>query len=248
MQLLVSVKNVEEALLALAAGADIIDLKDPNVGALGALDMPTSLAIVTAINSHAPNQSIRQTISTTVGENHTNLDELILAIQQRAAMGEVMIKIAVSALFYSANFWAGMSNLTMTGVKIVAVFFADERVDLTLLPMLKRAGFYGAMLDTKNKHNNLLQAQTKDDLYLFTHFCHQHHLKSGLAGSLQTQHIDSLAEFSATYIGFRGGVCENFERKSDLSGTKILEVKKLLLAHNKFNPKPQKSKHLALHS
>ena len=230
-QLLISVKNVEEALLALASGADIIDLKDPNVGALGALDMPTSLAILAAIYRHASSQMI----STTVGENHANLNELIAAMQQRAAMAQVILKIAVSDLFYGTKFLVEMRKLVDAGVKIVAVFFADERVDLTLLPIIKRVGFYGAMLDTKNKHKNLLQTQTKDDLYLFTHFCHQHHLKSGLAGSLQTQHIDSLTEFCATYIGFRGGVCNNFERKSDLSGTKILEVKNLLLTHNKFN-------------
>ena len=230
-QLLISVKNVEEALLALASGADIIDLKDPNVGALGALDMPISLTILAAISRHASNQMI----STTVGENHANLNELIAAMQQRAAMAQVILKIAVSDLFYGTNFLVEMRKLVDAGVKIVAVFFADERVDLTLLPIIKRVGFYGAMLDTKHKHKNLLQTQTKDDLYLFTHFCHQHHLKSGLAGSLQTQHIDSLTEFCATYIGFRGGVCNNFERKSDLSGTKILEVKNLLLTHNKFN-------------
>ena len=34
-QLLVSVKNSEEAMLVLAAGVDIIDLKDPSMGALG---------------------------------------------------------------------------------------------------------------------------------------------------------------------------------------------------------------------
>jgi (5-formylfuran-3-yl)methyl phosphate synthase len=244
MQLLVSVKNVEEALLALASGADIVDLKDPSVGALAALDMPTSIAIVAAINSRAPSQII----STTVGENHADLTTLIVAIQQRAALGELIVKIAVSALFYGAQFLVEMRKLSKSGIKIVAVFFANERVDLTLLPILKQAGFYGAMLDTSNKQHNLLQMQTKDDLYLFTHFCHQHHLKSGLAGSLQTQYIDSLAEFGATYIGFRGGVCDNFERKSDLSSTKILEVKKLLLAHNKLSAKPQKTLPLALHT
>ena len=35
-QLLVSVKNVEETFIALDAGVDIIDLKDPANGALGA--------------------------------------------------------------------------------------------------------------------------------------------------------------------------------------------------------------------
>jgi len=38
-QLLISVTNVEEAQIALNSGADFIDLKDPNGGALGALPL-----------------------------------------------------------------------------------------------------------------------------------------------------------------------------------------------------------------
>ncbi len=232
MQLLVSVKNADEALLALASGTDIIDLKDPGFGAMGALDITTSSAIISALNSHELGQAV---VSAAVGEAHASLNELVADMQERTDLGAHFLKVVVSELFYAANFLATMSKLTKTGIKVVAVFFADERVDFTLLPILKRAGFYGAMLDTKNKRNHLLQIQTKDDLHLFTHFCHQHHLKSGLAGSLQTQHIGLLAEFNATYIGFRGGVCENHERTSDLSSTKILEAKSLLLTHNKFD-------------
>ena len=102
-QLLISVKNVEEALLAVACGADIIDLKDPSVGALGALDMPTSLAIFAVMKHETSKQISGQNsgliFSATVGENHENLDTLIAAIKQRATMGQVIIKIAVSVLF-----------------------------------------------------------------------------------------------------------------------------------------------------
>lgn len=251
-QLLISVKNVEEALLALACGADIIDLKDPSVGALGALDMPTSLAILAAINNGISKQISGQNFglifSATVGENHEDLEALIAAIEQRATMGQVIIKIAVSVLFNDEHFFVEMRKLSNAGIKIVAVFFADERVDLTLLPTLKQAGFYGAMIDTKNKHKNLLQTQTIEVLALFTHFCHQHGLKSGLAGSLNAQHIDTLLAFNATYMGFRGGVCKNLKRMSNLNGAKIVEVKKLLLTHNNYSTKMKKIIPLALHS
>ena len=247
-QLLISVKNEEEALLALACGADIIDIKDPAVGALGALDMPTSRAILAVVDKDVFKQFAWPLFSTTVGENHADLNVLIAAIEQRAMLGQVIIKIAVSKLFYIKNFCVEMHKLSNAGVKIVAVFFADERADLTLLPALKKAGFYGAMLDTKNKYKNLLQTQTIEDLALFTQFCYQHGLKSGLAGSLQAQHIDTLSALNATYMGFRGGVCNNNERKSDLCGTKTLEVKKLLLSHNNCSTKPKKIIPLALHS
>lgn len=251
-QLLISVKNVEEALLALACGADIIDLKDPSVGALGALDMPTSLAIFAVMKHETSKQISGQNsgliFSATVGENHENLDTLIAAIEQRATMGQVIIKIAVSVLFNDEIFFVEMRKLSNAGVKIVAVFFADERVDLTLLPTLKQAGFYGAMLDTKNKHKNLLQTKTIEDLALFTHFCHQHGLKSGLAGSLQAQHVDTLLALNVTYMGFRGGVCNNLKRISNLNATKIDEVKKLLHTHNNYSTKMKKIIPLALHS
>ena len=251
-QLLISVKNVEEALLALACGADIIDLKDPSIGVLGALDIPTSIAILAGMNNGTRKQISGQNsgliFSATVGENHKDLNALIVAMEQRATMGQVITKIAVSALFNAENFFVEMCKLSKAGVKIVAVFFADERVDLTLLPTLKQAGFYGAMLDTKNKHKNLLQTQTIEDLALFTHFCHQHGLKSGLAGSLYAQHIDTLLALNATYMGFRGGVCNNYKRNSNLSGTKIVEVKKLLFTHNNYSTKTKKIIPLALHS
>ena len=68
-QLLISIKNAQEAKLALASGVDIIDLKDPNIGALGALDLATTKVIVDLVNGRA-------IVSATVGEQHSSLSEL----------------------------------------------------------------------------------------------------------------------------------------------------------------------------
>ena len=51
IRLLVSVRSVEEALLAARGGADFIDLKEPGQGALGGLPVPTIAAIVDALRS-----------------------------------------------------------------------------------------------------------------------------------------------------------------------------------------------------
>ena len=250
-QLLISVKNVAEALIAHEVGVDIIDLKDPNVGALGALSVHATTQIIQAIKQgktiglNAPSLAL---ISATVGEQHIDLNHLISEIQARFVLGVDLIKIAVSELFYTEDFSSQMQSLTLSGIKLVAVFFADKPIDLALLVTLKKIGFFAAMLDTQIKQQNLLQAQTASQLQMFIQKCHQNDLQSGLAGSLQTQHIENLIQFNPTYIGFRGAACNGFERKSDLSLTKILEIKKLLHTYNKINAKPQKSKHLALHS
>lgn len=240
-QLLISVKNMEEAMIALEANVDIIDLKDPNLGALGALDLDSTCEIVRQVNG-------RSLVSATVGELHTNINALVADIQLRANAGVDIVKIAVSELFYQVNFFDAISQLTKAGIKIVVVFFADETIDLELLPVLKNAGVYGAMLDTKNKHKNLLQVQSQQALQLFTKQCHQYQLKSGLAGSLQPQHIDQLVKTNPTYIGFRGGVCDNLQRESALSQVKVHETISMLRNDNRNRMEGRLILGLALHT
>ena len=236
-QLLISVKNVKETLIVLDAGVDIIDLKDPDNGALGALDIDTSANILQAISGTAI-VSATTIVSATVGEHHASLNDLIFDIRTRVEIGADIVKIAVSELFYEADFMIEMAKLTNEGVKIVAVFFADEPIDLNLLKKSQQMGFFGVMLDTKCKQQNLLQAQS--DLQIFTQKCNQHQLKYGFAGSLKSHDIENLMKFNPTYIGFRGGVCENNIRKSALSPRKVLEVNNMLHTHNKINRKGQK--------
>ena len=240
-QLLISVKNVAEALIALDAGADIIDLKDPEIGALGALDEVLSLQIVQAINRRA-------IVSATVGEQHASLNALITSIDERAKLGVDIVKVATSKFFEEPDFLFEITQLTNNGIKIVAVLFADEPIELNLLKKCQQMGFFGAMLDTNNKQQNLLQVQTQSDLQMFTQKCNQHQLQYGFAGSLRPQDIANLLKFNPTYIGFRGGVCENNARKSSLSSNKMLEVKKMLHERNIINVKAQKSRGLALQS
>src|SRR4051812_42317194 len=52
--LLVSVRSPEEALAALTGGADVIDVKEPDRGSLGAADPGTITDIARAVNGRAP--------------------------------------------------------------------------------------------------------------------------------------------------------------------------------------------------
>ena len=49
MKLLISVRSVDEALQAAEGGADFIDLKEPRLGALGALPLATIRSCVAAL-------------------------------------------------------------------------------------------------------------------------------------------------------------------------------------------------------
>jgi (5-formylfuran-3-yl)methyl phosphate synthase len=241
MQLLISVKNSEEALLALHAGADVIDLKDPSEGALGALDLEITAQILQLIDGRA-------TLSATVGERHVSQLELLNEIEARASIGVDIVKIAVDKLFYEVDFFENVSELANRKVKLVALFFAEESIDMEMLSKLKKAGFYGAMLDTKEKHHALPEILSEDFLKSFIGLCDENQLFCGVAGSLKTQHIDYFKRLEPAYIGFRGGVCENCMRISSLIPEKVLEIKKMLLNHNKINGLAQKGTSFALHS
>lgn len=239
-QLLISVRNVDEALLALAAGADILDLKDPGTGALGALDMPVTQAVLQAIDGE-------MLVSATVGEGHASLDALLDAASIRFAMGVDIVKMAAEDLFYLHDFVEKFSRFTREGHKLVAVFFVDAAPNFALLPVLKRAGFYGAMLDTQHKEKNLLQHCIETCLQSFAVQCEANGLIFGLAGSLQPQDIEYLAKFNATYLGFRGGVCENSQREQSLSRMRLEAAAHMLRRHNMHGEKPQPEVGYELH-
>lgn len=247
-QLLISVKDAEEALIALDAGVDIIDLKDPNVGALGALDLDTSLQILQKVQQYkqlSPHRALSLT-SATVGEGHASLDALLKEIEIRVKMGVDIIKITASDLFNNTDCPIDIAQSQY--IKLIAVFFADQPMDLTLLEKLKISGFYGAMIDTHKKQQNLLEICTLSILQNFTQVCKENGLESGLAGSLKPQHIESLVAINPSYIGFRGGVCESESRVNRLIHHKIVDVKEMLQEHNKIKSKAQVSLSLALHS
>ena len=224
-QLLISVKNVGESQVARYAGVDLIDLKNPAVGALGALDIDTVRQIVNEVNGSA-------LVSATVGEGHATIEALTDDVALYASLGVDIVKISVSELFQQADFFSKIVQLTSQGIKVVTVFFADNELDFGLIPHLQKSGCYGAMLDTQLKQSSLLAAQPIETLRGFVSVCAENKLVSGLAGSVNKQHVGALKGLNPGFIGMRGGVCHQHDRTSELVYEQIAEVKAMLLYCN----------------
>ena len=244
-QLLVSVKNVSEALLALHAGADVIDMKDPSVGALGALSTSEITTIVSALRKQNP----QVCISATIGDTHENVDAMQQAIMQTASLGVNIVKFPLNSHTHDLKALLGISTLlsvetemakplsfktemakplTSKRVILFGVLFADIALDLDLIEAAAEAGLAGVMLDTQHKTQDLLCHANHATLLNFVNRCKHNDLKSGLAGSLQVQYIDNLVTLDPSYMGFRGGLCSHLNRNGDLDVNK-LEMAKLLL-------------------
>ncbi len=208
--MLASVNGLKEAKLILNTTIDIIDLKQPEQGALGALSTEDVSIIVNAVNHQKP-------VSATVGDLPMQADIVYKAVKAMAETGVDYIKIG----FFPGGNWqdtiSSLSSISQQGHKLIAVLFADTNPDINTIESFKQAGFYGVMLDTMNKTNgSLLQVMDITDIKQFVSQAKSAQLLCGLAGSLKQQDITELISLNADYLGFRGALCRKNIRTSEL--------------------------------
>ena len=143
-RMLASVANVAEADLVLRLGADIIDLKDPGRGALGAVPLETARDTIETV-------ARRCEVSATLGDPPYREKALRARARTLAAMGVDYLKLAVDGPTLEGLGEA--LRLSAREIALVGIMFADEEPDFALLPNLAALGFKGAMLDTRNKNS-----------------------------------------------------------------------------------------------
>ncbi len=208
--MLASVNSLKEARLILNTKVDIIDLKQPEQGALGALTTDTVKQIVQEVNQQKP-------VSATVGDLPMQAEIVFDAVKAMAETGVDYIKIG----FFPSGDWQGttskLSEITQQGHKLIAVLFADAKPDISTIKALQQAGFYGVMLDTMDKtKGSLSQVMSQAKILDFVNQAKSAQLLCGLAGSLKQQDIARLLTMNADYLGFRGALCQKHLRTSDL--------------------------------
>jgi len=224
--MLASVNSLQEAQLALDAEVDIIDLKQPSKGALGALEINLIKTIVTAINGVCP-------ISATIGDLPMQPDSVFKAVDDMVNTGVDYVKIG---FFPDGDWLATLQKLhshtdlwqqQRTG--LIAVLFADTQPDLTILSTLKNSGFKGVMLDTMDKQKgSLTQVMAPVTITQFVKLTRQHQLLCGLAGSLKADDIAKLMPLNPDYLGFRGALCNQHNRTAQLSQSAVIKIKQAI--------------------
>jgi len=220
--MLASVNSLEEARLVQEFKVDIIDLKQPAAGALGALAAGVVTEIVAALKPAAR-------LSATVGDLPMQREVICRAVAMMAATGVDYVKIGFFPGGDSLDCIAGLAELTRQGYALIAVLFADAGPDFSLLKTLAEAGFQGVMLDTMHKQSGGLTRLLKlAELTTFVQTAKHYQLLTGLAGSLKAEDIPALLPLNADYLGFRGALCRNSERTASLDTAQIGRIKALL--------------------
>jgi dihydroneopterin aldolase len=220
-KMLASVADLAETEIAVAGGADIIDLKDPKAGALGAVAAETVRGAVKAVAG-------RRLTSAVLGDLPMEPDTIGAKAEEVAATGVDYVKVG---FFPSPDAAACAEALAavVARTKLIAVLFADRDPDLGLLDVFAKHGFHGVMVDTADKtRGRLLDHLPPEHIPVFVDRARSLGLKVGLSGSLETPDIPRLLPFAPDFLGFRGALCDRSERTASISMEAVKHIRSLI--------------------
>lgn len=236
---LASVANRAEIPLILPAAPDILDLKDPAAGALGAWAVDDIAATVRELAA-LPG---RPRLSATIGDHPMRPEAVEPAARWIAATGVDFVKIGFAPDGAPDRCIDALAPLAAEGVQMVAVLFADRwPPDPGCLPIdrLASAGFRGAMLDTAGKRHGLRHYWHDAQLSSFVCCARAHGLLTGLAGSLRVADIPALSALSPDYLGFRGAFCGG-ERTAAIDPQAAARIAAAMAGSSGATPPPRPS-------
>jgi uncharacterized protein (UPF0264 family) len=223
-RLLVSVFSPDEVAAALAGGADIVDVKNPAEGSLGA-PRPKTLRRVRAL--------VPGLLSAALGEGSPGT--LALAAQGAASLGADYVKVGLlspgeEATKVLAAVVRGAREADPK-VRVIGVAFADESGAplVSALPRIaEEAGAQGIMLDTREKSGRStlfwLEARAIEDVF---EEAHARGLETALAGGLCEDAIAAAAALPVDVLGFRGSACEG-GRLGHVSAARVARLGKAI--------------------
>ena len=207
MQLLVSPASIEEAKMALAA--DIVDVKRPEEGSLGA-SFPWIIRAIKNL-THKP-------VSAAIGDFEYKPGGAALTALGAATAGADYIKFG---LMFEGKEEAGeMIRSVVRAVKdsypekyvVVAAYSDWKRLDtispFDLVPVAAEAGADVTMVDTGIKDGrSTFEFMNAAELTRFTALNRDLGVKTAIAGSLKFEDMNILKEINPDIIGVRGMVC-----------------------------------------
>lgn len=211
MKLLISVTSAVEAQAARQGGTDIIDVKNPAEGALGA----ASVSVLRDIRAALPPESV---VSAALGESNSAPGVLALAAYGAAMLRARYVKLGLLtpvpteavSLLRQVQFALHLANPECT---LIAVGYADAAeigaLSWRLLPEVAHsAHIHGCMIDTALKDGRrLFDHCSEAALSHWLAECRAAGLLCALAGSLSAADLPALRRLHPDVVGFRGAAC-----------------------------------------
>jgi (5-formylfuran-3-yl)methyl phosphate synthase len=226
VKLLVSVVDAAEARAAAAAGADIVDVKNPAEGSLGAPAPAVIASARAAVPADVP-------VSAAIGDMPDLPGTAALAALGAARSGATFVKVGlwgVSTEDRAVRLLRAVREAAATDphTVVVAAAYADaERAPRALAPALlprvaSAAGVRACLLDTAVKDGRgLLEWRSPDALSSFVDAAHAAGLQVALAGALRAEDLPVVRETGADIVGVRSAACSDGRRSAPLDAARV---------------------------
>ena len=224
MKLLVSVIDAGEARAAAAAGADIVDVKNPAEGSLGAPFPAVIAGVRAAVPAALP-------VSAAIGDMPNLPGTAALAALGAARSGAAFVKVGLWGVSTEAEAVDLLRTVreAVADAVVVAAAYADARrvahapLAPELLPRVAHAAGVGiCLLDTAVKDGRgLLEWLSPDALTSFVADAHVAGLQVALAGALRTEDLPVVRATGADIAGVRSAACADGRRTGPLDAERV---------------------------
>jgi uncharacterized protein (UPF0264 family) len=224
VQLLVSVRNGQEASSAVAGGADIVDAKEPSAGPLGAVSIEVLGEIVGMVGRRRP-------VTAALGDaaEEAGIEKAAAAFVDA---GAALVKVGFARIGDRARAKALLASAARGAgaARVIAVAYADyRRVEslspLDILGVAEAVGVAGVLIDTADKQGLPLRTLVPAAaLAEWVAAVHRGGLLAALAGKIAAEDVDELRAAAADIVGVRGAACEG-GRNGRLNPERIRSLK-----------------------
>jgi uncharacterized protein (UPF0264 family) len=224
MKLMISAISAAEAQVALEGGAEIVDIKNPEEGSLGAQSPNVIREIRNLCHGKAET-------SAAIGDMPNLPGTAALAALGAAVCGVDYIKVGLwgpkNETEARVLLQRVRQSLEKYPVSVIAAGYADSMragtLDPRCLPRLAAsAGMDGLLLDTAIKDGrSLFDFLDAQRLRSMAEQAHAAGLMFGLAGSLGAQDISPARDLGADIVGVRTAVCRDNQRTGSLEADRI---------------------------
>lgn len=232
MRLMISVVSAMEACEAQTGGAEILDVKNPVEGSLGA-HSPSVIREIKAIASGGVK------LSAAIGDMPDLPGTAALAALGAATCGVDFVKVGLFGPRTEPNVIALLREVRQAvagrDTSVIAAAYADFRRAGTLDPRnlpawAAAAGVHGCLLDTAIKDGrSLLEFMDPPELRRIVERAHQAGLIIGFAGTLREEDLNIVRDTGADIVGLRSAVCRNRNREEPLEAARVHQIRRTLV-------------------
>ena len=225
MRLLVSVTDASEARVAVEGDVDIVDVKNPAEGSLGA----PGPGVIEQVREVVPPE---RPVSAAIGDLPNLPGTAALAALGAAHSGATYVKVGLwgtSTTEEAVAVLRAVREALDGGVTVIASAYADgERVSGGPLPAravvaaARQAGVGGCLLDTAVKDGRgLLEWLAPEVLEALVAEGHAAGLEMALAGALRAEDLAAVRATGADIVGVRSAACRDGRRTAPLDAEEI---------------------------